>query len=132
MKIVILLARKLKDYPTPQAMRLPGTNYAMYPECQKHATDQIRWLIDQIKANFDISIVTGSEHIVNFLGHATECGIFKPGDVEVRIYEQKELKHTCTYDANGVLVDWPFGWFLPDIELIDDLKRHFGIKEKLP
>jgi hypothetical protein len=68
-----------------------------------------------------IIVETHSQHIVNRLGLLVEAGRLQPEDVSIVLFEANETKpgtsktRVSTFDAGGVLQNWPFGFFEPDL-----------------
>ncbi len=68
-----------------------------------------------------IVVETHSPHLVNRLGHLIEEGHLKPDDVSIVLFEANESRvgtstaRLSKFDEQGVLLDWPFGFFEPDI-----------------
>jgi hypothetical protein len=61
---------------------------------------------------------THSETIVNEVGKLVSKGIIKPQQVQVLVFEKKDGESSSTvrkaeYDSDGVLLNWPYGFFLP-------------------
>ncbi len=68
-----------------------------------------------------IVIETHSPHIVHRLGALVESGSLSPDDVSVVLFEPSEEKlgtstaRISNFDAEGVLQNWPFGFFEPGV-----------------
>jgi len=72
-------------------------------------------------------IETHSQAIVNRLGHLVESKRIDPKSVQVLLFERgggsedpriSKLRH-AEFDSEGVLKNWPFGFFLPDLDELD-------------
>ncbi len=67
-----------------------------------------------------IVIETHSQHLVNRLGLLVEQGRLAPEDVSVVLFEADPSRvgtssvRIATFDKEGVLQNWPFGFFEPD------------------
>lgn len=62
---------------------------------------------------------THSDALIGGVGRAVEDGVLSPDDVQVLLFEQvRETGETAVrrslFDHDGHLLDWPFGFFLPD------------------
>ncbi len=67
-------------------------------------------------SQFKLLIETHSEIIINQLGKAIEAGDLSPEDVGIYIFEKKGLDgqtvvRESKFDADGYLIDWPYGFF---------------------
>lgn len=68
-----------------------------------------------------IVIETHSQHLVNRLGGLIEQGRLTPEDVSVVVFESDQNRvgtstvRIAKFDAEGVLQNWPFGFFEPDL-----------------
>lgn len=121
MYIAITLGRTLEDIHDDLVKGLVHDINFTYPENCKHATDVCIWLVEQIKKGKDFHIITQSDTIVNFIGHLIHYKAYKSTDVAVTIYENKKIAHYSTYNKGGILINWPFGWFIPDMLIQDNL-----------
>ncbi|MFY7927839.1 MAG: AAA family ATPase [Oligoflexus sp.] len=67
-----------------------------------------------------IVVETHSQHLVNRLGLLIEQGRLVADDVSIVLFEADESNpgtskaRVCKFDSEGVLEDWPFGFFEPD------------------
>lgn len=67
-----------------------------------------------------ILIETHSQHIVNRLGLLVESGRLSPEDVTIVLFEPKQDRpgtstvRLSNFNSEGVLQNWPFGFFEPD------------------
>jgi len=73
---------------------------------------------DSTQTDAVLLIETHSEALINRLGELVECGSIDPKDVQVVIFSasggEQDLKteiSTSTFDGDGVLRDWPYGFF---------------------
>jgi hypothetical protein len=63
-------------------------------------------------------IETHSEALINRLGALVSEKKLSKDDVQILIFETKDLKtevKVANFDDDGLLSDWPFGFFLPDV-----------------
>ncbi|MBK8070549.1 MAG: DUF3696 domain-containing protein [Ramlibacter sp.] len=66
-------------------------------------------------------IETHSQHLVNRLGALIEKGHLDPKDVSIILFEQDPNRADTTkirvseFDSEGVLRNWPFGFFDPEL-----------------
>lgn len=86
-----------------------------YPEYKKIASEYIPEVWEHIKNNQDVRIVTCSSRVVDFVGLLIYEKQINSEDVDLTI-EGKTYK----YDDEGILLNWPFGYFsyfsyLPEI-----------------
>lgn len=73
------------------------------------------------RARAVLMVETHSSVIVNRVGQlVAREGVLRPGDAQVLLFESErpDLSRVrkSTYDERGVLSDWPYGFFEPDIE----------------
>jgi len=72
-----------------------------------------------------ILIETHSQQIVNRLGELIENGDLSPESVTILLFESSADDSTSTsvriseFDENGVLKNWPFGFFDPEVRNVD-------------
>ena len=68
------------------------------------------------KCELQLLIETHSETIVNYFGRAIARGMLKPEDISVAFFEKKAgdivtTVRNSSYDENGFLTNWPYGFF---------------------
>ncbi len=97
------------------------------PELHLHPAHQARlarMIVGALKASREagrevpIMIETHSEALVNGLGDFIEARELSPDDVQIVIFEQDEATRQtklriASYDEDGALRNWPFGFFAP-------------------
>ncbi|EAP82540.1 hypothetical protein EE36_14013 [Sulfitobacter sp. EE-36] len=93
----------------------------LHPAHQAKLADVFRSAILRNESNLTNAVLlieTHSESLVNRLGELIEDGSIDPNDVQVVIFSasggEQDLKteiSTSTFDADGVLLDWPYGFF---------------------
>ena len=77
-------------------------------------------LLDAKKANSDpLAIVTHSMHAVSVAGELISDGVLPAANVEIWKFDSEAPKgvqpdEKFSFDDQGVLKDWPFGWFEPE------------------
>lgn len=68
-----------------------------------------------------VVIETHSQHLVNRLGLLVEQGRLQSSDVSIVVFEGDEARagtsrvRVASFDEGGVLQNWPFGFFEPDL-----------------
>jgi len=119
--ITIILARRASDIPA-DVLKQAFNTLIVHPENDKHPTDQVKWLIDLIKPDIYryFTIKTNSEHIVSALGQLIAANKLSKGLISINIYEGGKLERCCSFNDSGALENWPYGWFLPNPEFIDN------------
>ena len=93
----------------------------LHPEMQALVIDMIARVIRVGKASknpFVFFIETHSETIINRLGQLISTKTIEAEDVQTLIFEKKtgsnesQVRHS-TFNSEGTLNDWPYGFFLP-------------------
>lgn len=102
--LIINTACRFKDLPEPKA--LFETNCSPIDVAEK--LDRI------IKAGKSEEITTITDAVVCRVGAAIRMGFIKNNEAEIRIFENKKLKKTVSYDEDGFLIDWEYGFYIPD------------------
>lgn len=86
------------------------------PERFCHANTEAKKIFDFVKKYKDspnCKVYTLRETAVNVIGHMIINGILNNKDVEVLILPEGQI---ATYDDEGFLQDWPFGFYSWDID----------------
>ncbi|MEX8192357.1 DUF3696 domain-containing protein [Comamonas guangdongensis] len=101
----------------------------LHPEYQSRLADVFAAAVKPSKKNNnnDVSLIieTHSPHIVNRLGELVEQGKLSAEDVSILLFEpsedqQKSVKvNVSNFDEEGVLQNWPFGFFEPEFNNVD-------------
>lgn len=99
---------ELHLHPAHQAILADALAQSLRDPASKEDTSKIRFLIE-----------THSEVLINRLGRMISDGEISSEDVQIILFEPADGgKHTkirsAHYDKNGVLVDWPYGFFQPN------------------
>lgn len=73
------------------------------------------------KSNLKLIIETHSETIINQIGHQISKSQISKDDVSVTLFEKKSPDHPSSiklssFNDDGFLVDWPWGFFEPEID----------------
>lgn len=68
------------------------------------------------KCDIQLLLETHSETIINYFGRAIARGLLKPDDISVILFEKGIDQSTTTvrnssYDEDGYLTNWPYGFF---------------------
>lgn len=88
-----------------------------YPEAMVHPrnTDKI---LDQIlakaKEKHTVVVTTMSETLINLIGHRVVTREVSHKWVTIWIEHEDGSSQRSHYNSEGLLVDWPYGWFLPE------------------
>lgn len=72
------------------------------------------------RENLTLIIETHSETIVNRLGHLIAADKLNADDVNIVLFEKEPSSlvtkvRTTSFDKEGYLIDWPYGFFQPDM-----------------
>ncbi len=94
----------------------------LHPAYQAKIADAFISSIEKMKARDkegNLIVETHSETIINRLGRRIREGVLKPSDVNIVIFNKTLLDdHTTveeySYNENGQIKNWPFGFFDPD------------------
>jgi hypothetical protein len=95
----------------------------LHPEFQSRLADLFAETVKSEIARRPPSLIieTHSQQLVNRLGQLVEQGKLNPEDVSVLLFESEgeSLRSTTiratSFDKEGVLIDWPYGFFEPEI-----------------
>lgn len=98
----------------------------LHPDYQARLADLFAASLGKNKNKRNSLIVeTHSPHIVNRLGELVESGKLAREDVAILLFEpsQDETKNVkirvSNFDEEGVLQNWPFGFFEPELKNVD-------------
>jgi predicted ATPase len=95
----------------------------LHPGLQAQLVDAFLAAIKAAReVNIDLRLIieTHSETIINRLGHRIANGNAKPQDINLVVFEKEhpnapaQIK-IAEYDEEGFLINWPFGFFEPDM-----------------
>ena len=102
--LIINTACRFNDLPEPR--ELFETNCSHIDIAEK---------IDKLlKGGINKEVTTVNSSVVSRVGLAVAAGLIKNNEVEIRVFEKGKLQKTATYDENGYLVNWDYGFYLPD------------------
>lgn len=119
-KITFVLSRDHSIY------EFPLSSIVQNPEDGFHESETVAWFLDvlDLPGASPLVIYTLKDTLVNLCGQLVERGALKPDDVQVLIVEGDDVK-VYSYNEDGVLHDWPFGWFMWDADILTDyLHKH--------
>ncbi|MCT9810150.1 DUF3696 domain-containing protein [Acidovorax sp. Be4] len=111
-----------KDLGSSSAVVIEQPELHLHPEYQARLADVFVAAVKNnngINGKTSLIIETHSQHIVNRLGRLVEEKMISPEDVTILLFEpsESEQKSTSvrisTFDEEGVLQNWPFGFFEP-------------------
>lgn len=99
----------------------------LHPEYQARLADVFAASVSQGRNRNPVSLVieTHSQHIVNRLGELVESKKLAPEDISILLFEpsddrKKSVKiSVADFDSEGVLQNWPFGFFEPEVRNVD-------------
>ena len=97
------------------------------PEAQLHPQGQValgKFLARVAASGVQVVVETHSDHILNGIRVAVKREILPPGDLKVHFFSRSStgsaFRVSPTIDKNGLLSDWPQGFFTQwDDTLID-------------
>lgn len=114
----LLRAKKIKTLISLTAIEQPELH--LHPQLQAQLADVFAFLSQQ-KSSPRLLIETHSETIINRLGQLIELKKLSPDEVQVVLFEADDKEPGCNkvrlahYHQDGYLVDWPYGFFLPEM-----------------
>lgn len=108
----------------PKIIAIEQPELHLHPRLQAKLADLFCALINESesgKKNIRLVCETHSETIVNEIGKLVSLGRIKPEQVQVLLFEKRSAQEgsvvqKAEFDADGVLSNWPYGFFLPDDE----------------
>lgn len=105
----------------PELSQYPAFGRHRLPRHATHVAKAFReLLLDAKRANsYSLAIVTHSPHGVALAGELISDGVLPAANVEIWKYDDYspsgcEPDEKFFFDDQGVLKDWPFGWFDPE------------------
>jgi len=101
------------------------TNHYYHPENHKHDGVLAEWFLTLIKyndAHHPLVITTNNDTMINIMGQLIERRIYDTISCKVFIFEGDSVIES-TFDENGVLQNFPFGWFMYDYDIVEKFKR---------
>lgn len=99
----------------------------MYPEKEKHPNETVKWFLKTLgdrayRATRPLVIATHAECLISVTGQLVMAGELEPTDVNLFTVDGNEA--TISYfNKDGALINWPFGWFMYDTDLVDTFIR---------
>lgn len=90
----------------------------LHPAYQAKIADITIDIINQIKKSgriYNFIYETHSPHLINRIGELIDEGKFDKNDVQILIFDNESHNTQiteATFDDNGSLINWPFGFFL--------------------
>lgn len=117
-----------KDLGTSSAVVIEQPELHLHPEYQARLADVFAAAVmhnNGEKGSTSLIIETHSQHIVNRLGRLIEDGKMQPEDVAIVLFEPSEDENKSTsvrianFNTEGVLQNWPFGFFEPGENYVD-------------
>ena len=113
--------RGVRSYDQRLTLAIEQPELHLHPGLQARVADVLMGAITSARQNdLDLTVVveTHSETIVNRIGERIASGAFLPDDAAVILFEPGAVGEmrttTATFDNEGLLQDWPFGFFEPD------------------
>ncbi len=110
--------RQRNNIPITFAVEQPEVH--LHPALQAKMADLFVSSVSNSEGGLRILVETHSEAIVNRIGDCISKGLIRSEDVQVVIFERKrsDLAHLANsiYDEEGVLIDWPYGFFQPEVD----------------
>lgn len=113
---------RLIRYVVPRLIAIEQPELHLHPRIQAQLIDAFVKVINEARENgIDIRIVieTHSQTMVNRLGHLIIKGEIEPEEINTLIFEKENDNSPTkikvgTFDKNGGLTNWPYGFFEPD------------------
>lgn len=111
-----------RDLASSSAVVIEQPELHLHPEYQARLADVFASAVKQAngrKGNTSLIVETHSQHLVNRLGRLVEEKVLSPDDVTILLFEPSEVEdkstsiRISTFDNDGVLKNWPFGFFEP-------------------
>lgn len=105
----------------PKVIAIEQPELHLHPRLQGRLADLLSAIVNEAaisKTKVHIICETHSETIVNQIGKLGSQGKLKPEQIQVLLFEKKEggtstAVRMTEYDKDGVLSNWPYGFFLP-------------------
>jgi hypothetical protein len=85
--------------------------YMLFPETKLHPAEFVQCIPDILTWNTSAKIATHSECLINFIGEMISKHLAQPSDFEIIILNDDGTRRTCTYDDEGYLKNWAYGFF---------------------
>ena len=103
----------------PLVIAIEQPELHLHPAVQAKLAKAFIACIDLARKNrFELQLLieTHSETIVNYFGRAIARGMLKPEDVSVIMFEKNVVENVTavknsSYDRDGFLLNWPYGFF---------------------
>lgn len=92
-----------------------------FPESKRHEDDRVKWLATTFKY-YKISkvvIYTFDDSFINTVGAWISLGKVPADYAKIFILEGDSVQ-VSTYTKDGTLNNWPFGWFMADLETVEN------------
>ncbi|MGO9313772.1 MAG: AAA family ATPase [Syntrophobacteraceae bacterium] len=117
-----MIDRSRSTRGTPMIFYIEQPELHLHPNYQAKVADTlIISILESKKSELDIRLIveTHSETIVNRIGNQIAAGRLKNDDVNVVLFEKENpdsdtFLRFVSYDENGYLINWPYGFFEPD------------------
>lgn len=109
------------NVPTTIAVEQPELH--LHPQLQARVADAFASVVSsrgggstKREPNVNLLVETHSRQIINRVGHLVARGNLNASDVTILLFDRDEFAGStdvriATFDAEGVLQDWPFGFF---------------------
>jgi len=105
----------------PKIIAIEQPELHLHPRLQGRLANLLSAIVNESatsKTKVHLICETHSETIVNQIGKLVSQGKITPDQIQVLVFEKKEGGASTTvrkaeYDKEGVLVNWPYGFFLP-------------------
>lgn len=114
--------RRLALPASPRIIAIEQPELHLHPAMQALVVDLIARIVNFAKQKpdrFVFILETHSETIVNRIGQLITSNVISKDDAQVLIFEKKiqddeSSVRQATYSADGSLLNWPYGFFLPN------------------
>lgn len=80
-------------------------------ETNRSPSEIRQWLDKRVSSMQDTTFSCVTDVAPNCIGHMVHTGVLSPDSVEVFYYDYGDWVRTDGYDEQGVLVEFPYGYF---------------------
>ncbi|OAD20641.1 hypothetical protein THIOM_003642 [Candidatus Thiomargarita nelsonii] len=110
--------QRLGYHPSLIAIEQPELH--LHPKFQAQLAEVFANLVKTKQAQFRLLVETHGEAFITRIGQLIGLGKLPPEDVQVILFDQDKENggikvSTTAFDEEGCLINWPYGFFIPDL-----------------